>query len=215
MNRQEIMDREDASMANLYWKRGVVAARGRGATLWDADGREFIDLTSNYGVSIVGHCHPRVVSAIKEQAEKLTSCHGAFYNEARSELLERLSRIAPKQLTRSYLSNSGAESVEFAFKLAKKKTGKTEIVAMMNGFHGKSMGALAATWKKKYREGFGPMVPGYVHAPFGNMEKIREAITPDTAAVVTEPIQGEGASMFPYPVSSPSCASSATRRASS
>jgi predicted acetylornithine/succinylornithine family transaminase len=199
MNRKEIIDRENASMASLYWKRGVVAARGRGATLWDADGREFIDLTSNYGVSVVGHCHPRVVSAIKEQAEQLTSCHGAFYNEARSELLERLSRIAPKQLTRSYLSNSGAESVEFAFKLAKKKTGKTEIVAMMNGFHGKSMGALAATWKKKYREGFGPMVPGYRHAPFGNIEKIREAITPDTAAVITEPIQGEGGINVPPP----------------
>jgi len=199
MNRQEIIDRETASMANLYWKRGVVAVRGKGATLWDADGREYVDCTSNYGVSIVGHCHLRVVEAIKAQAEKLTSCHGAYYNEARSELLERLSRIAPKGLTRSYLSNSGAEAVEFAFKLAKRKTGKTEIVAMMNAFHGKSMGALAATWKKKYKEGFGPMMPGYRHAPFGNIEKIREAMTPDTAAVVTEPIQGEGGINVPPP----------------
>jgi acetylornithine/LysW-gamma-L-lysine aminotransferase len=199
MNRQEIIDRETASMANLYWKRGVVAARGKGATLWDADGREYIDCTSNYGVSIVGHCHPRVVEAIKAQAEKLTSCHGAYYNEARSELLERLSKIAPKELTRSYLSNSGAEAVEFAFKLAKRKTGKNEIVAMMNAFHGKSMGALAATWKKKYKEGFGPMMPGYRHAPFGNIEKIREEINPDTAAVVTEPIQGEGGINVPPP----------------
>ena len=199
MNRQEIIDRETASMANLYWKRGVVAARGMGATLWDADGREYIDCTSNYGVSVVGHCHPKVVEAIKSQAEKLTSCHGAYYNEARSGLLERLSKIAPKELTRSYLSNSGAEAVEFAFKLAKRKTGKTEIVAMMNAFHGKSMGALAATWKKKYKEGFGPMMPGYRHAPFGNIEKIREAITPDTAAVVTEPIQGEGGINVPPP----------------
>ena len=160
-------------MANLYWKRGVVAARGKGAILWDADGREYIDCTSNYGVSVVGHCHPKVVEAIKSQAEKLTSCHGAYYNEARSGLLERLSKIAPKELTRSYLSNSGAEAVEFAFKLAKRKTGKTEIVAMMNAFHGKSMGALAATWKKKYKEGFGPMLPGFRHAPFGDIEKIR------------------------------------------
>ena len=199
MNRQEIIDRETASMANLYWKRGVVAARGMGAILWDAEGREYIDCTSNYGVSVVGHCHPKVVEAIKAQAEKLTSCHGAYYNETRSELLERLSKIAPKELTRSYLSNSGSEAVEFAFKLAKRKTGKTEIVAMMNAFHGKSMGALAATWKKKYKEGFGPMMPGYRHAPFGNIEKIREAITADTAAVVTEPIQGEGGINVPPP----------------
>ena len=199
MNRQGIIDREMASMANLYWKRGVVAERGNGAILWDVDGREYIDCTSNYGVSIVGHCHPMVVEAIKAQAEKFTSCHGAYYNESRSELLERLSIIAPKDLTRSFLSNSGAEAVEFALKLAKRKTGKTEIVAMMNAFHGKSMGALAATWKKKYREGFGPMLPGYKHAPFGNVEKIREEINSDTAAVITEPIQGEGGINVPPP----------------
>jgi acetylornithine/LysW-gamma-L-lysine aminotransferase len=199
MNRQQIIDREAASMASLYWKRGVVVARGLGATLWDTDGREYLDCTSNYGVSIVGHCHPKVVEAIKSQAEKLTSCHGSYYNEARSELLDRLVRIAPGGLTRSYLSNSGAEAVEFAFKLAKKKTGKTEIIAMMNAFHGKSMGALAATWKKTYKEGFGPMMPGYRHAPFGNIEKIKELITPDTAAIVTEPIQGEGGINVPQP----------------
>ena len=199
MNRQQIIDREAASMASLYWKRGVVVARGLGATLWDTDGREYLDCTSNYGVSIVGHCHPKVVEAIKSQAEKLTSCHGSYYNEARSELLDRLVRIAPGGLTRSYLSNSGAEAVEFAFKLAKKKTGKTEIIAMMNAFHGKSMGALAATWKKMYKEGFGPMMPGYRHAPFGNIEKIKELVTPDTAAIVTEPIQGEGGINVPQP----------------
>lgn len=186
-------------MANLYWKRNLVAARGRGAMLWDADGREYIDCTSNYGVSVVGHCHPRVVEAIKEQAERLVSCHGSFYIDARSGLLERLSRIAPAELTRSFLSNSGSEAIEFAFKLAKRKTGKSEIVAMMNAFHGKSMGALSATWKKKYREGFGPMLPGYRHAPFGNIERIRDAITEDTAAVITEPIQGEGGINLPPP----------------
>ena len=199
MNRQQIIDRESTSMANLYWKRNLVAARGRGAMLWDADGREYIDCTSNYGVSVVGHCHPRVVAAIKEQAERLVSCHGSFYIDARSGLLERLSRIAPAELTRSFLSNSGSEAIEFAFKLAKRKTGKSEIVAMMNAFHGKSMGALSATWKKKYREGFGPMLPGYRHAPFGNIERIRDAITEDTAAVITEPIQGEGGINLPPP----------------
>jgi acetylornithine/LysW-gamma-L-lysine aminotransferase len=197
MNRQEIIDYESSLMANLYWKRGVVASKGKGALLWDLDGREYIDCTSNYGVAIVGHCHPRVVEAVKLQAEQLMSCHGAYFNEARSSFLEKLSKIAPKELTRTYLSNSGTEAVEFALKLAKKKTSKTEIVAMMNAFHGKSLGSLSATWKKKYKEGFGPMVPGNKHAPYGNIEKIREAITPDTAAIIAEPIQGEGGINLP------------------
>ncbi|MBM3291626.1 aspartate aminotransferase family protein [Candidatus Bathyarchaeota archaeon] len=184
-------------MANLYWKRGVVASKGQGAILWDVNGREYIDCTSNYGVAIVGHCHPKVVEAVKLQAEQLMSCHGGYNNEARSEFLEKINKIAPKELTRTYLSNSGTEAVEFALKLAKKKTEKTEIIAMMNAFHGKSLGALSATWKKKYKEGFGPMVPGYKHAPYGNIEKIRDTITTDTAAIITEPIQGEGGINLP------------------
>lgn len=192
MKRQQVIDRESASMANLYWKRPLVIARGRGATLWDLDGREFIDFTSNYGVSIVGHSHPKVVEAITRQAESLTSCHGTFYSEARSELLGRLVSIAPNGLTRTYLSNSGAEAVEFALKLAKRRTGRTGVVAMMGGFHGKTLGALSATWKKKYRESFGPMVPGYEHVPYGNADRLAESVSESTAAVIVEPIQGEG-----------------------
>ncbi|MBN1682581.1 aspartate aminotransferase family protein [Candidatus Bathyarchaeota archaeon] len=179
-------------MSNLYWKRGLVASKGQGSLLWDLNGKEYIDCTSNYGVAIVGHCHPKVVEAVKLQTEQLMSCHGAYFNEARSKFLEKLNKVAPKELTRSFLSNSGTEAVEFAFKLAKKKTGKTEIIAMMNAFHGKSMGALSATWKKKYKEGFGPMLPGFKHAPYGNIQKINENITSETAAIIVEPIQGEG-----------------------
>jgi len=191
MNRQSIVEKEKLSMANVYWKRPVVLSRGRGATLWDSEGKEYIDCTSNYGVAITGHCHPTVVEAIKAQAEKLISCHGTFYNEARSKFLEKLMAIAPKGLDRAFLSNSGTESVEFALKLARRSTGKTEIIAMMGAFHGKTMGALSATWDKKYRAPFEPLVPGFKHVPFGNTESVEKAIGDGTAAIITEVIQGE------------------------
>jgi len=178
-------------MANVYWKRPLVITHGKAANLYDSEGNKYIDCTGNYGVAITGHCHPRVVKAIREQSEKLLSCHGTFYNEARSQLLDRLSGIAPTRLNRMFLSNSGTESVEFALKLARRATGKTGIIAMMGGFHGKTMGSLSATWKKKYRKPFEPLVPGFKHAPFGKIDRVEKLIDDDTAAVITEPIQGE------------------------
>jgi len=197
MKIRNIIEREARSMAEIYWKRPLVIVRGKGAILWDAEGREYIDCTGNYGVAITGHSHPKVVEAIKAQAERLISCHGTFYNEARSEFLERLVSLAPKGLDRVFLSNSGAESVEFALKLARRSTGKPGIIAMMGAFHGKTMGALSATWKKKYRKPFEPLVPGFKHVPFGDIERVEKAISEDTAAVITEPIQGEGGIRVP------------------
>lgn len=197
MNEKDIIERENLSMANTYWKRPIVIKNGRGAILFDSEGREYIDCTGNYGVAVVGHCHPKIVEAIKEQAESLTSCHGTFYHESRSLLLEKLQAITPSGLDRIFLSNSGAESVELALKLARRYTGKKEVIAMMGGFHGKTMGALSATWNKKYRSPFKPLVPGFKHVPFGNINRVREAITDDTAAVITEPIQGEGGINIP------------------
>jgi acetylornithine/LysW-gamma-L-lysine aminotransferase len=197
VNRKSVVDREDLSMARLFWKRPLVINRGSGASLWDVDGKEYIDCTGNYGVAIVGHSHPKVVEAIKSQAEKLTSCHGTFYNDARSDFLEKLMTIAPGGMDRAFLSNSGTESVEFALKLARRSSGKTEIIAMMGAFHGKTMGALSATWKKKYRAPFEPLVPGFKHVPFGNIERVKKAITDKTAAIITEPIQGESGINIP------------------
>lgn len=191
MTKQEIMKRENLSMAGVYWKRPLVITRGRGAVLWDADGNEYIDCTGNYGVAITGHCHPRIVEAVKAQTEKLLSCHGTFYNDARSEFLDKLMALTPDGLDRAFLSNSGSEAVEFALKLARKSTGRAGIIAMMGGFHGKTMGALSATWNKKYRTPFEPLVPGFKHVPYGKIESLEEAIGDDTAAVIAEPIQGE------------------------
>jgi acetylornithine/LysW-gamma-L-lysine aminotransferase len=192
VNEKEIREIEDNVMAQTFAKRDLVITKGKGATVWDINGNEYIDCTSSYGVSVVGHCHPKVVDAIQKQSEKLIACHASFYNDTRSELLEKIMGIAPKGLDRVFLSNSGAESVESAIKLARKHSGKPEIIAMMGAFHGKTMGALSATWKKKYRAPFMPLVPGFKHVPANNLEKIKEAITDKTAAIIVEPVRGEG-----------------------
>jgi len=131
VNREQTILIEHSVMANVYAKRPLVIVKGRGDLLWDQDGREFIDCTGSYGSCIVGYCHPKVVQAIKDQSEKLTSCHGFMYNDSRSELLQKITRIVPKGLQRVFLSNSGAEAGECALKLARKFTGKKEISAMM------------------------------------------------------------------------------------
>ncbi|MEM3357030.1 MAG: aspartate aminotransferase family protein [Candidatus Bathyarchaeia archaeon] len=197
MNDKEIMETEDRLMANVYAKRPIVVTKGKGAVLWDINGREYIDCAGGYGTCAVGHCHPKVVEAIKRQAEKLLSCHGFLYNDTRAELLQKIVQIAPKGLGKVFLSNSGAETVECAIKLARKFTGKPEIIAMMGAFHGKTMGALSATWERKYRDPFKPLVPEFKHVPPDNLEKIEEAITEKTAAVLVEPIRGEGGVRVP------------------
>ena len=192
MNEKEIMDIETKVMAQTFAKRDLTITKGKGALVWDINGNQYIDCTGSYGVAIVGHCHPKVVAAVQKQVETLIACHASFYNDTRSELLQKLISIAPKGLDRVFLSSSGAESVECALKLARKKSGKTEIISMMGAFHGKTMGALSATWKKKYRGPFMPLVPGFKHVPANNLEKVKEAITDKTAAIIVEPIRGEG-----------------------
>lgn len=192
MNEKQIIDTEKRIMAQTFSKRDRIITRGKGALVWDINGNEYIDCTGSYGVAVVGHCHPKVVEAVKNQVEKLIACHASFYNDARSILLEKLIKLTPKGMDRVFLSNSGAESVECALKLARKYSGKIEIIAMMGAFHGKTMGALSATWKQKYRAPFMPLVPGFKHVPPNNLEKLRDAITEKTAAILVEPIRGEG-----------------------
>ena len=197
MNEKEIIDTENRLMANVFAKRPVVITRGKGALVWDVNGKEYVDCTSSYGVALLGHSHPKVVEAISKQAERLISCHAGFYNDVRAELLQKIVQITPKGLDKIFLSNSGAEAVECAIKLARKFSGKPEIIAMMGAFHGKTMGALSATWDKKYREPFQPLVPEFKHVSPDNLEKVREAITDKTAAILVEPIRGEGGVRIP------------------
>lgn len=197
MNEQDIINAENKLMANVFAKRSIVMTKGKGALLWDINGKEYVDCMGSYGVALLGHCHPKVVAAIKTQAEQLISCHASLYNDKRTEFLQKLVSITPEGLNKAFLSNSGAEAVECAIKLARKYSGKPEIIAMMGAFHGKSMGALSATWDKKYREPFMPLVPEFKHVPPDNLEKVKEAISDKTAAVLLEPIRGEGGVRVP------------------
>jgi LysW-gamma-L-lysine/LysW-L-ornithine aminotransferase len=197
VNDKEIMDIENRYIANVFSKKPLVITKGKGALLWDINGREYVDCSSSYGVAALGHCHPKVVAAIKAQAEQLVTCHSCYYNDKRAEFIKKLVHITPKGLDKAFLSNSGAESVECAIKLARKYTGKPEIIALMGAFHGKTMGALSATWDKKYREPFMPLVPEFKHVAPDNADKILEAITEKTAAVLIEPIRGEGGVRVP------------------
>ena len=191
------MDIETRFTANVFSKRPFILTKGKGALVWDINGKEYVDCSTSYGVALLGHCHPKVVAAIKAQAEQLITCHGCYYNDKRAEFVEKLVNITPKGLDKVFLSNSGAESVECAIKLARKYTGKPEIIALMGAFHGKTMGALSATWDKKYREPFMPLVPEIKHVAPDNADKIHEAISSKTAAVLMEPIRGESGVRVP------------------
>jgi len=190
---------EDAHLAQVYAKRPVTLVRGNGSLLYDSMGREYVDCAGGYGTCIVGHSHPRVVEAIKHQASQLTSCHGSFYNDARSQFVQKLITIAPSGLSRVFLANSGAEAIEAAIKIARRSTGRRQIIAAKGGFHGKTHGALSATWDAKYRKNFEPLVPGFAHVPFNDAEAAKSAVTSETAAVLVEPIQGEGGVRMPSP----------------
>ena len=185
-------DIEERYSTGVYPKRDVVIVRGEGAHVWDDQGREYIDCVGGHGSANVGHCNPYVVQAIAEQAHKLITCTEIFYNDARARMLAKLASITPPGLDRIFLCNSGAEAIEGGLKFARMATGRKEIIAFTRGFHGRTLGALSATWEPKYREPFLPLVPGFKHVPYDNAAAVREAITEDTAAVLVEVVQGEG-----------------------
>ena len=188
----DIVQMESKYTSGVYPKREVAIVRGQGARIWDDSGREYIDCVAGHGVAIVGHCNAAVVQAIQRQAEVLITCPEVFYNDVRARLLERLVGIAPTGLERAYLCSSGTETIETAIKLSRLSTGRAGIVATMHGFHGRTMGALSATWEPKYREPFMPLVPGFVHVPYNDLEALTGAVDDSTAAVLLEVVQGEG-----------------------
>ncbi|MCS7113662.1 MAG: aspartate aminotransferase family protein [Nitrososphaerota archaeon] len=192
-----VIEVEDSILASTYSKIPIVAVKGRGARIWDIDGREYVDCMGGYGVALVGHCHPKVVEAIRMQAEKLIVCHGSIYNDARAEFIEKLISIAPKGLDKVFLSNSGAEAVEAALKIARKYTGRKAFISMMGGYHGKTMGALSVTWREDYRHPFEPLIGEVRFTPYGDIDRLRSLATGDVAAVIVEPVQGESGVKIP------------------
>jgi acetylornithine/LysW-gamma-L-lysine aminotransferase len=188
----EIKTIENRHESGVYNKIDIVLVRGEGARLWDTDGKMYIDCMSGHGVANVGHANPVVAKAIAEQAQRLITCHSALYNEQRALLMRKLAEIAPPGLDRMFLCNSGAEAVEGALKFARLATGRQKIIATMRGFHGRTFGALSATWNKEYRQPFEPLVPGFEFVPYNKLERMEQALDDETAAVIVEVVQGEG-----------------------
>ncbi len=183
---------EDQYALNLFAKRGISIVKGKDAKVWDDEGKEYIDCTSGHGVAGIGHANTRLAEAMYKQAQTLVTCTGSFYNEQRALLMQKLVEITPQGLNKVFLCNSGAESVEAALKFARVSSGKTEFIAAMRGFHGRTMGALSATFTINYRKPFEPLVPGFSFVPYNNYKKLEEKITDNTAAIVLEAVQGEG-----------------------
>src|SRR5947207_14202638 len=186
------IDLENTYSSGVYSKRPVAIVRGCGALLWDAEGREYIDCAAGHGVANVGHGRLEVASAITAQAQRLITCPEIVYTDVRARLLERLAHLTPEGLDHIFLCNSGTEAIEGALKFARLATGRTGIVATLRGFHGRTMGALAATWEPHYREPFAPLVPDVSHIKYNNLAAAETAINENTAAVIIELVQGEG-----------------------
>lgn len=191
VNSQEIIEIETKRSAGTYAKQPLVIVRGRGASLFDAEGVEYLDCSSGHGVANLGHAHPKIAEALYQQANTLVTLFETFPNDRRAMLMDKLTRLVPG-LDRVFLCNSGTEAVEAALKFARLSTGRKNIVAALRAFHGRTYGALSATYNKKYREGFEPLVPGFCHVPYNNIEALDKAVDRETAAVILEVVQGEG-----------------------
>jgi len=187
-DKTDIKNREAAAIVQTYSRQDVLLVRGSGAHVWDSDGREYLDFVAGIAVNSVGHCHPKVVGAIKTQAEKLIHTSNLYYTENQVMLAEELKGLTG--MDRAYFCNSGAESVEAALKLTRRAKGRSKIVAAERAFHGRTLGALGTTYKSAYREPFRPLSEA-AFVPYNDVEALKSAATSDTAAVIIEPVQGE------------------------
>jgi acetylornithine/N-succinyldiaminopimelate aminotransferase len=195
MNTDEIMALDKDYVMQTYGRQPLALKKGSGALVWDVEGRSYIDCLAGIAVNNVGHAHPKVAEAICNQAKNLIHISNLYYTQKQVELAKLLAEVSPHQL--AFFCNSGAEANEGAIKLARKYTGKGGIIAMENSFHGRTITTITATGQKKYQKGFGPLTPGFKHVPYGEVQAVADAIGKDTAAVLVEPIQGEGGVIVP------------------
>ncbi len=189
---QEIFDSENSLEVPLYMKREVAIVKGDGAIVYDSNGKKYVDCVSGIGVASVGHSNPNVVEAITIQANKIITSPEIFYSDIRTKLLKLIDSITPPELNKIYLCNSGTESIEAAIKFAKSTTGKSEFISMVRGFHGRTIGALSATFNKHYKDDFRPLVPGFHFTPFNKFDKLLEKVNDKTAGIILELVQGNG-----------------------
>lgn len=184
-------------IVNTYVNRGVTFVKGQGVYLYDEVGNKYLDMMSNYGVNIFGHANEEITNQLKEQLEMMTTLHGSFNNDKRSEASELLIKRAGQTYANVYWCNSGTEANEAALKFAVVATGKKKIITCDHGYHGKTLGALSVTDGEKYRKPFLPLLWHVEFIPHDDLEALKKTIDKDTAAFIVEPIQGEGGIYVP------------------
>lgn len=191
MTSAEIIQLEETFQIPTYNKLPLALVRGEGSYVWDADGQRYLDFYGGHCVTLLGHCPPRVVQAIQAQAAELLFYSNVVHSPIRAKTAALLAEVAPKGLGHVFFCNSGTEANETALKLARKWTGKSGVIAMKGGFHGRSLGSLATTWNEKYRAPYASVLPPTHFIPFGNLDELSSTLEadPDIAAVIVEPIQ--------------------------
>jgi acetylornithine/N-succinyldiaminopimelate aminotransferase len=193
------IEMEDQGMAPFFVKQKISIERGDGIYVWDEEGNRYIDFTAGWGVTCIGHGQPVITGALREQAEKIIQNpnSGLTYSPARARLVALLQKILPPNLTRVFFANSGAEANDAAIKLARKVTGRMDIISTHQSFHGRTISTASATGQAKQRERFNPLMPNYRFIPYGDLKSLQAILDENVAAMILEPIQGEGGVHLP------------------
>ncbi|MFT5387618.1 MAG: acetylornithine/N-succinyldiaminopimelate aminotransferase [Lysobacterales bacterium] len=194
MKKIDIINNSKKYILNTYGRIEGIFVKGKGMTLTDIDGKKYLDFFPGWGVSNVGHCHPKVMSAVRDQVSKLIHVPNNFYIINQVKLAKEIIRTSFKE-GKVFFCNSGAEANEAAYKFARaygNKTGRYEIITMNHSFHGRTLAAMTATGQPKYKEGFGPLPTGFSSVDFNDIKALKEALTDKTIAILLEPVQGEG-----------------------
>jgi acetylornithine/N-succinyldiaminopimelate aminotransferase len=199
MSTLKTIEIEDRFMPPFFQKIPVSIARGEGVYVWDEEGNRYLDFTAGWGVTCLGHAHPVITRALLEQSARILQGpnSGLTYSPVRADLLTLLRQILPPNLTRIFFANSGAEANDAAIKLARKVTGRMDVVSSLQSFHGRTISTASATGQAKHREKFNPLMPNYRFIPFDDLEALEETLDEQVAAVILEPIQGEGGVWVP------------------
>lgn len=193
---EKIKELDSKYIIQTYGRQPIAFSHGKGAKIWDVEGNEYLDCFAGIAVNCLGHCHPNIVSTIKNQSEHMIHCSNIYYTKEQSELAEALVKVSPND--KVFFANSGAEANEGAIKLARKFTGKGEIIATNNSFHGRTLATVTATGQDKYKKAFEPLPAGFTHVDYNDIDAVSNAVNENTAAVIVEPIQGEGGVVVPF-----------------
>ena len=188
----DVLRFEDEYLARYYSKKPLNIVRGYMQYVWDSKDNKYLDMHTGFGVAFLGHRNPKVVNAIREQLDKILTVPLTFYSEARAEFVREFMKIVPNSFGKVFLQNSGTEVVEVALKIARKISKRSEFLAFLNSFHGRTLGSLSVTGNEKYRKAFEPLPYRVRFAPFNAVDQVDKLVTEDLAAVIVEPVQGEG-----------------------